>query len=377
MGDLATTLHVIDSEQAGPLGTSRVIVAFGVLLLGGLFLYFLISRALQKRSARRSEELARDANARLSPGDHVVRGRVFDDGEGAAITVEIMQQGREWQNKGRWSHAWREISRKVTVRPFYVVRPSGERVRVEPDERVFLVDKLDGVEPLPDSTARRRTATLKPGEEVYIIGQVASGFDPQQGGYRDAGPALVLRPPRTGRMLISTEPPGVRHHKAARTHRNLAIAAALALAFTHGVLFVRHHMLAFGGHVVAAQIENHSSYKVWRKPKNSRGYWVHHYVIRAKDPESGLSLTDETSYSFYQDVEQGQTVAPFVVAGSFYQIGREPTQSAGKLAIFAIGAIIFALILAAVLAASLPWYLRRRIVETGSGRLSVDTVRLK
>jgi hypothetical protein len=370
-----TAAYYLPSWRSTPQSTSAVMVAFGVILLGGLFAYFLAARALHKRRARAAANSVRDPNRPLAPGDTVLSGKVSLDTEGDAVVVAIDQVGKEWTHKGNWHHSWKESRRTVTVQPFYLVRPSGERVRVEPDQRVFLVDRLDGVK-ANGTTQRVRTATLRAGEPVHIVGTLVRGFDPQQGGYRDAGPALVLRPPRSGRMLISTEPLDARFAKRARLHQGLAIAAFFALAFTHGIMFVRHHQLTVFGSTIDAEITDSRSWRVWHKPRRSSGYWVYHYEITAHDPRLG-KLIDEVSSHFYADVQRGNvTRAPFVVAGSTYQVGAA-SESGTRIGLFTVFALGFALVCGIILGSTLPWYERKRIVETASGRLSPDTVKIQ
>jgi hypothetical protein len=370
-----TAAYYLPKWRATPQSTSAVIVAFGVILLGGLFAYFLAARAVHRRRARAAADSARDPKRALTLGDTVISGKVALDTEGDAVVVAIEQQGREWQHKGSWHHSWKETRRTVTVQPFYVVRPSGERVRVEPDQRVFLVDRLDGVK-ANGTTERVRTATLRAGEPVHIVGTLVRGFDPQQGGYRDSGPALVLRPPRSGRMLISTEPLDARFAKRARLHQGLAIAAFFALAVTHGVLFLRHHMLVAFGSTIDAEISDSRSWRVWHKPRRSSGYWVYHYEITANDARLG-KLVDEVSSGFYMDVQRGSaTRAPFVIAGTSYQVGAA-SESGTRLGLFTTFALGFALVCCIIAASTLPWYEKKRIVESSGGRLSPDTVKIQ
>src|SRR5687767_12598672 len=94
-----TTAYYLPSWRATSQSTSAVLVAFGVILLGGLFAYFLAARALHKRRARAAAESARDPNRRLAPGDTVISGKVSLDTEGDAVVVAIDQVGREWQHK--------------------------------------------------------------------------------------------------------------------------------------------------------------------------------------------------------------------------------------------------------------------------------------
>ncbi len=369
-----TTAYYLASSQATPQSTRGVLVAFGVILLGGMLGYFLVSRAMHKRRARSAADSERDPNHALVLGPAVITGKVAADTEGDAVTVAIEQTGREWKHKGNWYHAWKERGRTVTAKPFYVVRPSGERVRVEADNRVFLIDRLDGVE-AKDRTTRVRTATLRAGEPVHIIGTLVRGLDPLKGGcYRDAAPALVLRPPRSGRMLISTEPLGARFAKRAKLHAGLALSAAITLLFTHGLLFLNHHVLYTVGKVVDASVVSSRTWRVWHKPRRSSGYYVYHYEITATDPNDSRRdnlYQEEVSYRFYDDVQRGsETRVPVITSGKLRQIGLEPSQNAAKLGIFILGTLVYAMTCMIILANTLPWYERRRIVDSGSGPLA-------
>jgi hypothetical protein len=239
-----------------------------------------------------------------------VVGELEDDGPGAApcITVDIEQRGREWKGKHSWHHEWREVSRRVDARPFYVVRPNGERVRVEPDQNVFLVDRLDGTDRF-EHARRRRTATLRPGEKVAITGVLVRGFDPRQGGYRDAAPALVLKPPPRGRMLVSTEPLADRHRTRASTYRGLAIAVGVLLAFSHGLLFANVHLQRFGAKRVSATIERVSSERYWVSRKGGGGHWAWRYFAHARS-DDGRTLTDQIGYPLYINVQRSPGLRP-------------------------------------------------------------------
>jgi len=363
-------------SQATPRTTGAIVVAFGWGLLGGLLVYLLLMRARHARRAATAEREQGRANARLAPGAAVIAGRVIDNGHGPAVTVRIHQDGYQRSSKGSYYHHWKESARDVTVRPFYVARASGELVRVVPDERVFLVDRLDGIvdEDGVERRRRTRTATLTTGEPVYVTGILAWGIDPQQsGGYRGAGRALIMTPPARGRMLISTEPLIGRHLHAARVHGKLALVTVVALLLAHGGYFLRYHALALFGRPVDAVVTDRRTWQVWHKPKTGSGYWVHHYAVSARDPATDAWFDEECSASYHDVARAGDTV-PFLVAGPFAQLGLVPRQNAVKLGIFVTLVLIYALVIVGVLQGARPWWDRRRIVDAGSGRLALDTV---
>ncbi len=344
-----------------------MVVGIGWLLFGGVFVWFLV---MQRHHARRARDAAATPLAGpLRPGPAVIGGRVDDEGAEPAITIGIEQQGSERRNNGSWSHLWRESRREISVRPFYIVRTSGERVRVEPDESVFLVDKLDGIEVRGVAT-RARTATLVADETVFACGTLTAGFDPKQGGYRDTGSALVLRPTRGSRMLISTEPLAQRHAAAARRDLGFAAVMLAVLLLAHGVLFLRFDALALFGKRVDAEIIGVDTH---REPSSSKSSsWEQHYVVYA------AKLYDECSADFYRSAKAGTVQrAPFLVAGRFRQIGARPTESIETLRWFIVLSIGFLSLLVSLYRKMRPWWDQPKVIDRGNGRLNESTISLR
>lgn len=141
-------------------------------------------------------------------GPAVVQGTVETDG-GAAIVVAITQRRSVHRDKqGREHTRWTELHREVVVSPFRIRLRDGRAVRVEPTRSVLLRDAIEAPEPI-DETTRRRCVRLRPGEHAWVSG-VLSGAAPQgtRSAYREGmSSAVVLRPPRLSRMIVSTEPP--------------------------------------------------------------------------------------------------------------------------------------------------------------------------
>jgi hypothetical protein len=258
------------------------------------------------------------------------------------------------------------------VRPFHIIRPNGERIRVEPDTGVFLVDRLDGFDESARSpTARVRTATLIANEPVCVTGTLVAGFDSQQGGYRDSASALVLRPLRSTRMLISTQPLADRHKRAAGDHTLLAIGTLLVMLVVHGSVFVRFNVLSLFGERAELTVTGFDSYDIWQATRH-RGYWEHHYTIDAGN------FRDECSRSLYDAVKKGRLVsAPFLVAGRFGQLGGLPTEDYEKLFRFFLFVIAYTGAAVLWILSRRPWWDRARICDRGEGRLEPDTLSLR
>jgi hypothetical protein len=67
----------------------------------------------------------------------------YEQGHTLAMQVDLVESGREGKSRSGWSHLWSEESRKLTARPFYLVRADERRIRVEPDARTSqLFDEL-------------------------------------------------------------------------------------------------------------------------------------------------------------------------------------------------------------------------------------------
>lgn len=197
-------------------------------------LAFALLAGVRATLARRRARLA-DARfvetAPLEVGEAVIHGEVELARErSTAVRVEIHQQGHEFQTKNGWVHEWAEVSRVVKAEPFYVHERRGVKIRVEPSPDTMLIDELDRIV-RHDRDKRTRIAELTPGENVYVIGSLVRGHDPQRGGYRDEADALVLRPPARGKMLCSTKPLGEPFHKRAVRER-------AALSFFLGFVLV-------------------------------------------------------------------------------------------------------------------------------------------
>jgi hypothetical protein len=356
-------------------GTRIVVDGLAGLALTGLLVVTIFRRNQALRRVAEATALEESAKRPLRPGPATIMGRVLGDGDDDAsgpahITIEIEQRGREWQGKNGWYHEWKETSRRVDARPFYVLRPNGERVRIEPDQNVFLVDLLDGTERL-EHTRRRRTATLRPGERVSVTGVLVRGFDPQQGGYRDAGPALVLKPPPRGRMLVSTEPLADRHTRRAGAYRGLAIAIGVILAILHGLLFANVHLQRLGGKRVEATIDRVTSERYWVSRKGGGGYWAWRYHAHARTDE-GSSLTDQVSYALYTAVQRnvGPPLRATFLVGPFglVQYGTRPVIGDWKVVLFAITMVLF-FVVYLIVVSQRPWYEQTTVKESKSGRL--------
>jgi hypothetical protein len=341
-------------------------------LVAGWSLYWWLQH--QKRAVA---ERSFDARAPLANGHAVIAGQVeLEQGAtGPAIQVVIQQRGREWKGKHGWHHNWTETSRAVRVRPFWVRTFRGDRVRVEPDERVMLRDDLSRIE-RTSRFDRVRFAELTPGETVHIAGSLFGANAQGPGGaYRAMTQEPVLRPSRAAPMVVSTERPGETAQARAKHYRNWFVAAALVALALPVVVFPTASLLGLTGETVRAQPVATRHWQRYHKPKNRPGYYVQHYGLRSVQREGDRTrvLTDECSEEAWSCVNAGAcpTVQYTVSALSdeVVQIGIGPQLTDGRVGLLATLAGLLALLFPLSVLGSRPWYLQRKVVDGEKGPL--------
>ncbi len=277
MDDLALE---ISPHNLVPGTAAYVLVAVLHLATPFVMLVFCYVRAHRANAqARAADDVGKDAKP-LAAGPACVRGRVeYAHGHEHALRVEIDQNGLDHKGKGNtWSHSWRENGRRVTATSFFVNDPRG-RVRVEPDERTFLVDKLDRT--VRHSTARRtRIAEIVKDEEVCVVGQL-EGVVGTGGAYREGERALVMRNPPNGRLLVSTEPLGNRFRAVMRMQRGFGIFFTIFfLVFL--TVDMPFYLRAFFGRVEKATITE-------LRPYTGKNKWCAVYVALPSEKVVELS----------------------------------------------------------------------------------------
>ena len=341
-------------------------------LVAGWSLYWWLEH--QKRAVA---ERSFDARAPLANGHAVIAGQVeLEQGAtGPAIQVVIQQRGREWKGKHGWHHNWTETSRSVRVRPFWVRTFRGDRVRVEPDDRVMLRDDLSRIERL-SRFDRVRFAELTPGETVHIAGSLFGANAQGPGGaYRAMNQEPVLRPSRAAPMVVSTERPGETAQSRARHYRNWFVGAALVALALPAVVFPTASLLGLTGETVRAQPVATRHWQRYHKPKNRPGYYVQHYGLRsvAREGDRARVLTDECSEEAWSCVTAGAcpslqyTVS--ALSDEVVQIGVGPQLTDGRVGLLAVLAGLLALLYPLSVLGSRPWYLQRKVVDGEKGPL--------
>ena len=369
-------------------GTATLAVVMVVLTaLGGALAWAVHAWRTQQRTAA-------EARASVVSGTLPARGAVVlhgtvetEEPSRPAITVTLWEYGTEAKGKHGWSHTWTERRRETKVEPFYLALENATIVRVEPDDDVLLVDKLDSVTP---GNPRTRRAELTHGEKAYVSGVIGRGFHARVDSRRTAesadaaipgahgsayrgGPSegLVLRTSRRDRMLVSTEPLERRYVRQANAHRLFVGILAVALVFASTVGFGATLVTAaFGTHVDAEIV----SARHWTtKSKNTVS---HHYAVTARyttAKDEAVTLVENVNEDLYRVWEAKRLArVPFVVAFDeprYSSLGSRATIHAARAVAGVAVTLALLLFYRAALRGALEWYDKRRVVTTGEGRL--------
>jgi hypothetical protein len=252
----------------------------------------------------RGADAAVNPTEALAPGSRFVCGKVeYAAGQTNAITVHVNQVGTETKTKNDWSHKWEETSRTTNAEPFYVRRPNGERVRIQPGDDPLLVDKPDEMKQ-HSQNSRTRIARLTPGEEVIVRGSLNRGVDPEAqkaSDYRSSGQGWVMTPIRADRMEVSTEKLGERHRKRARAFGS-TIAALFWIGLFMNLFFLFYHFRLFEGIETCARLTK----KNISTSVDSKGRRTLHYDIYVEvDAPGRPQLDNELDDDDWEIVEPG------------------------------------------------------------------------
>ena len=333
-----------------------------LVLAGGPALRFFLRSLLAARRARDARRAADAESDTLDEGDTILRGRVELDDPQGAVRVTIEQTGTEAESSGSWTVTWTEKHRRTFVAPFYVVHASGQRVRVEPGPKTDLAAELVTTERV-DATHRRRIAEIAQDEEVWIVGELAKGFDPRgEGGYRGSS-TWVMRPARDGRMRVSSDLPEAAFMRRARTARVWSVLFTLVLVLMLGTHLQYHALFGEGRRVTATIVQK----VVVHGDENDS------YVLRFAVKEgSSSTLYDEIAVSgpTFDAWEEGNTFAAFAAFGSF--ANAEPGDGARALVAPTVvtSCVWVSIVLASIMKRPRKWHEGARVDESHAGRLS-------
>lgn len=351
------TIQILSKDYLSNAVSQVVVYGLHLAIPGALALFALIALLVASARARRADAQFRGAPPR-GPGRAAVRGRVeLASGSPFAVRVSIEQVGSERKTKNGWTHEWRETHRRVDAAPFYLRGQGGERLRVEPDGGVLLID--DPSSTIPGGAGMRtRVVELSPDEEVYAIGVLQPGHDPEaQSGYRDPRGVLVLRRPSAREpLMLSSGPLGDHIRRGAAAHL-AALIASVVFILVFQLFDVGFHLRTFSGEPTLGQV----THLEMVSGKNSRC----ELTIRAPD---GDEFSEDVSQGWCASLRPGEQVPIVHVSGwSFFsQVGKD---AGVNLAALITGLIFFGFIaFFYAFARPKPWW-RARLVESGAGRL--------
>jgi hypothetical protein len=329
----------------------------------------------QARNERRA-----DPRAALRDGPFLLVG-VVEPGEGASppVTVRIRQAGKESLNKGKWSHRWEEIERTTEARPFVVHRDDGVRVTVEPGDRVVVHDSLTRVEATANDRERVRIAEVEAGARVYVTGQLCDVVDRSDAGvYRTASVMPRLVGSRIRPVILATEEPGDTAMRQLWAYLSATFVVSSVLALLIATCYGPYFLRAIVGRVHTGTIQGVHYYEEWVKEKHG-GHWEDRYEARvewATGPGDLWSEVFPITEDLYGCAGGSQCNRITVLDAKWgpwrsWQLGSTP-----MLVIWQVGLLLIAsgatLVLVLMwLIGTRPWYMRRRIVNKGKGRLEL------
>jgi hypothetical protein len=205
---------------------------------------------------------------------------------------------------------------------------------------------------------------------VFILGTMTRAPDPKLGGYRESSEGWVLRPPREGRMLISTDPLEDRHRRRVAIWRNLALVSLGMLLLWHGLVFGRIHALRHSARPVIATAVKKETWRRWVVPSKGQPHWENYYRVVAEAP-NGERLSAEIDGSSYLAFEVGAGIAFLIADGpqGAVQVGARPCATRGAFLLGLFIAIGWCLLFLMWAMTTQPWWERYRLIEGGSGRL--------
>jgi hypothetical protein len=347
---------------------------FGVVLAGIIAFIFWRARELRTWEARDRSLLTERTKMPLLPGrGRVVHGRVDPDDGGGAFNVEIVQVVKNHTSKNSKWHVWEEISRRVNVTQFYLVRDDGIIVYVEPNERALLVDSLTTEYPPKMPMYRIRRAQLRVGEELHAYGNLFDAPHPRArehsggGAYRGAATGLVMRAPQGAPMLLASEALSDRYAARIRFLRTTAIVLAIGWTAFHALFTAPFLITSFFATRTTTALVGTTSF-VTRNKNNS----TTHYVLETKTSD-GFTLDDEVDLETWEAaraVHAGGEAAsiPIMRVGdskSLSELGTEPYGSTpAMICAFVFFAIAF-LVVGLSYGTKLAWYDRKKLNEHG------------
>jgi hypothetical protein len=368
-GEMAPRLTLQSEDRID--SDASAVFAFGIFG-GGVALVIALALGAMIRQRRRAAAAARSVSQDLPlrPGPAVLAGVVTADDGQAPVRITITQQGKNTQTKNGWTHSYTEIARRVEVRPFRLLLPSGASVPVEPGEEIFLVDNLNIAERFP-GLVRTRVAELSIGERAVVSGELRTKWGDAGGmatAYRGGGGALALFPPARGKVLVSTEPLEKRHLDRARIHFGWAIGFAAFFAFAQ-LLCLQYHLRLFLGDDLTGVVASKRHYTT--RSKNST---THHYEITARVQrprgEDVVEVAEDVPSGQWGRIKEGTPIAVLAVPGtSNAQLGREASLPIALVVVTSILQLTLAIVYLVHARTSRPWYEKKKVVDTGSGMI--------
>ena len=339
-GTLALDDDAFSRDRFGAIAS--LLVAFGGINGPGLVMLVLAG----DRARRASRHADRDSEA-AATGNSIVSGDVeaVDEDPSPVIEVRVRQAGSQRNFRGTTFHSWKEIERKITVRPFGVRTKDGSLVRVETTKTpVVDIPLPELVVPVPESGARIgervRRGSITSGSRIHVRGVRRSGAT--AGGdsvYREHSDGPSISEPSDEPIIISTDPLHRRASEAGRSYAIFMAVVGVVLVLTNLIFMRKYDLLLIDGETVQAPLDGRRAWKEWVVPKHGSPHEVTRTELRALAELSNgerVPVWGACSNEFYDAVLRGSYDAvPVVVSKHFpgtYQLGLHAGVSLGASA---------------------------------------------
>jgi hypothetical protein len=354
--------------RAGHVETWFLVGGLGLFFFPALFVFAITRARFALRQARAAAEAEGRGERSLASGPTVLYGKVVSP-EVAVLTLRVRQVSDKvmaQRTDGRTRHVWREVARTLEASPFDLALSSGVSVHVEPGTAPVYAGPLSD-ESMPGDDRRTLVGTVKPGEHVFVEGELTAGAT--GGAYRaDSTPTLR---PGTRPLLLSQDPLEQRYGADARSYQRLARVLAVLAGVLHLGVFGTFWVATLFGTASSAEVIDIKSYMhvdgaTSRGPGASR-LTSTRYRAELRDG-APLDVSTNELYEFRTAQQKGRTAMLPVLElplGLGRMVGTEPSVHENAW-MFAIALAVLAMLFVGAFKRRPPWWERPKLNGEGS-----------
>jgi hypothetical protein len=363
-------------ESAGPFWIVTVMVLFlGAIAGAAIALMFYKAHILARAAKAEGDAIVQRAKRPLPAGPQpacVVFGVVdCDSPDGTAARVEIQQKVTNHSSRfSRW-HTWDEnprfFPRRVEGAAFYLTTSAGETVFVEPSAEVCIAETLTTSYPIDSPLMRVRSASIRHGQHVYACGDLHREVHPRAtaGSYREGSVGLVLRAPKGGRLLLSTNAVYGRYKERVHFLRMCGLVCSIVWVAMHACSTIPYLRAAYFATHETGELVAHKKTPVYGKHREVARI-DYELTVRTNDGFEVTKLVCGETYTALVDTEE-KRIPLLRVGQSTYssRLGHEPSLPRFWPIVGSVIFVVGAFLLRLGYLESFAWYDRARLNEKG------------